>query len=126
MNSFEVNKATKVVITIFIGFAFLLVVVMVLWSMFKAPKGKDIILKNAIVETFHGNVDSIYRDSRNHNAEMLILSDGTLYGVYADWESSIDLNDSLSKSKGSYVIKVYKKNGQKMMLDYRQLVKNWH
>ena len=85
--------------------------------------GKRIIKESAALN-FSGRVNSIYRDERNHNVKTVVLNDGYKYGVYAEWESSIEVGDSLSKVGGTLDLIVFKKDKQKVILNYMELAKS--
>lgn len=102
-----------------------IILLIVFWTKFYAKSGQQLILENAINISFDGKVDSIYHDRWDHNEMKIILSDGTTYGIYRAWESKVGLNDSLVKDKGSLQVKVYKKSGSIIILDYKKLVENF-
>jgi hypothetical protein len=37
------------------------------------------------------------------------------------WETKIEIGDSLSKKRGSYKLEIYKENGKKVIMDYRNI-----
>ncbi|GAB3909896.1 hypothetical protein [Mucilaginibacter boryungensis] len=100
------------------------IVFFIVWKKYFAPTLEEEVFRDASPLEFHGKVDSVYRDERNHNAKYVILSNGYKYGVYADWEDYIDLNDSLSKTKGDLKVRVFKKDGRRLILDYKKLTKH--
>jgi hypothetical protein len=119
----EIDDKTKVLLVACSLLVVLGVFFMIFWSAKDAPHAKDWILKDASQQAFDGKVDSVYRDTANHNAKTVILNNGYNYPIYADWEPDINLGDSISKAKGSFIVNVFKKNGGKVALDYRELVR---
>lgn len=85
----------------------------------------EAILKSAVKLEFQGSVDSVYFDEMNHNTKTALLSNGYKYEIYPEWGSMIDLGDSLNKEKGLLKVKVFKRNGRSVILDYKTLVKNY-
>lgn len=109
-----------------LGFWFRAVIYMLLaglliWSYF-GPSAREEKSKEYLSEQFNGNVDSIYRDERNHNVQMEILSTGWLFSTPAGWESKIAVGDSMAKSKGSLKIYLYKKAKDTVVLDYNEVL----
>lgn len=84
---------------------------------------QELIVVDNLSEDFTGQVDSLYFDERNHNVKMALLTNDLLYPVYRNWEQYIEIGDSLSKKKGSFLLEVYKRNNTRMILDYRDTYK---
>jgi hypothetical protein len=116
----DYEKSRKIILKIMVPMMIFLVA-FVLWAIRNEPGAKEAFLIETAKETFEGKVDSMYNDKQNHNARMAILSDKYKFGLYRDWKSKIDLGDSLSKSNGSLVVEVFKKDGSKLVLNYRAL-----
>ena len=74
---------------------------------------------------FNGKVVSVYRDKSDHNTKKVKLTTGFIYGLYPEWESKVGFGDSLVKAKHTLKVDVYKTDGQKVILDYTELVKHW-
>lgn len=97
---------------------------MILWfAIFSGDVKKDM-LDRFSKESFHGKVDSIYRDKSNHNIKTVHLTTGYNYGLWPEWDNSILPRDSISKDKGKLIIKIYRANKFSAILDFRNVVKN--
>ncbi len=95
----------------------------VIWRIFDKSTTAQIILSGVKNDKFQGIVDSVYRDKSDHNAKKVRLTSGYLYSLYPEWESKVAIGDSLSKKQNSVVVEVFKSNGNKIILDYKELVK---
>jgi len=93
------------------------------WSASKQPSGKELILQEAKAEILHGRADSIYYQTWNHNIKTIRASDGHTLELWPEWESLIDVGDSLFKRKGDLQVKVFKRSGKVVILDYKEIVK---
>ncbi|TSD65899.1 hypothetical protein FFF34_000435 [Inquilinus sp. KBS0705] len=100
---------------------FVVLACFVFWVERNEPTARGSFLLRASEMTFNGTVDSIYNDVTNHNTTMVILSDKYRYGLWTELIFKIELGDSLSKSKGSLKVKVFKTNGQQYIFDYKKL-----
>ena len=109
--------------TIKIIVVLMLITGFVLWRMFDNSTPGQLILSGIKSDKFQGIVDSVYHDESDHNAKKVRLTGGYLYGLHPEWESKIALGDSLAKSKDSVIVEVFKPNGEKVILDYKELVK---
>jgi hypothetical protein len=113
---------TRIVIKIM--FAFLVLFTpLVVWEMHKSPSYGQMMLNEAKKMSFHGKIDSAYFDKQNHNAEYLILTDGFNYPLYEHWQFRLQKGDSIAKDTGELFVRVFKRNGTKDSLDYKELVK---
>ncbi|WPV00203.1 hypothetical protein SNE26_00280 [Mucilaginibacter sp. cycad4] len=74
------------------------------------------------METINGVVDTLYNDKANHNIRTAILTNKTKYQIESEWENKIEMGDSLFKAKGSFLLEMYKRNGQKVILDYKSTI----
>jgi hypothetical protein len=120
-NKWKISKseALKIIIPL------LLIAGFVLWRMLDSTTGAQLILMNIKKEQFHGKIDSVYRDKWDHNTKKVKLTTGYIYGLYPEWVSKVGIGDSLSKQEGSAIVEVFKLNGAKINLDYRELVKDF-
>lgn len=82
------------------------------------------IIKEPAALNFNGTITSTYRAKNNHNAKMVVLKDGYTYSIWAEWETLVEIGDSLSKKRGSLDVVVYKKNNSKIILNYQTLGKS--
>ncbi len=86
-------------------------------------KTEELILEQDLNESFTGNIDSFYRDKRNHNVKVAILSNSYRYEIPPLWESKLQKGDSLSKKKGSLIVTVYRNENVQVVLDYKNIYK---
>jgi hypothetical protein len=89
---------------------------------FIGPSSREIMTQEYLQETAHGVVDSVYNDLRNHNTRMVILNDKIVYEVEDQYIIDIEKGDSISKSKGSFILEVFRKPNTRLTLDYRTLL----
>ena len=121
----EVDRKTRRILIVSAIVIIAPLIALVYWEISHSLGGNDLILKEASDMSFHGRVDSIYFDKQNHNAEILILSDGYPYGLYSNWETFVAVGDSLAKDAGNMQVKVYRDSKQTHVLDYKELVKSF-
>ena len=95
----------------------------VMYTMFFGQTSKDLMMQDDLAQNFSGRVDSIYFDERNHNGKYAVLSNEQICPIIRPWERHIEIGDSLSKKKGSFILEVYRKNKKKLTLDYRDIYK---
>ena len=82
-------------------------------------------LKDQSKVVFSGKVDSVFFDVKNHNMKRAVLSDKTKFEVFDEWGDKIAAGDSVVKTKGSVIIKIYRDNKYLSSADYREVAKNW-
>src|SRR5471030_2419775 len=87
-------------------FAFALFIVFMLWFRPSTDEINKSNLRDVSNLSFHGEIDSIYRDKQNHNTEMLILKHGEAMGFPGAWEQFIEVGDSLSKKQNELILKI--------------------
>lgn len=116
---FEISRSVKIVLYCLAAPGLLIVMYFIISSMF-GPGTQETIEKNDLSENFNGRVDSIYTEVQNHNTTFALLSNRYKYPIFGDWISNIQIGDSLSKTKGSFNVEVFKKNGRVIILDYRK------
>ncbi|MNY65115.1 hypothetical protein D3C86_2023310 [compost metagenome] len=97
------------------GFAF--------YTSITGPSLQELIIADDLAENFNAKVESLYYDKRNHNVKYATFKNGQKYAVFRNWERYIEVGDSLSKQKESFFLEIYKKNNEKMILDYRDTYK---
>jgi hypothetical protein len=108
----------KIILTLFM--------VGLLWLINRnSPPTSELVVKGALPLNFKGKIVAMYREKYSHNELRAKLSDGYVYGIYADWENKLSMGDSISKKKGNVFVEVFKANGHKDTLDYKKMVKNW-
>lgn len=116
------NTDNKILYLVF-GFPTLVLIGFFIYSMMTGPGTQELIKADNLAENFAGRVDSLYFDQKNHNIKYAVFQDEQKVPVLRIWERYIEVGDSLSKQQGSFVWEVYKKNGSKMVLDYRDTYK---
>jgi hypothetical protein len=89
------------------------------FSMIFGPSTKQVITKRDLSENVNGVVDTLFNNDRNHNIRTAILKNNQIFQILSEWESKIEIGDSLYKKKGSFLLEVYKRSGKKVVLDYR-------
>lgn len=115
------RKDSKIIfLALFIPLAVLLGVVLV--ESIRMPKNQYFfeIRKKA---SFHGVIDSVYRQSDNHNV-MTVTAKGQLFEIERIWESKFIIGDSVSKYKDSLTIELYRDGKLMEILDYNDLLKD--
>lgn len=123
MNHIEPKESSVKIGLIKIAIVAVVVIVFMIWKKYYASTVEEEIFERESPVTFHGIVDSTYYDKGDHNVKKAILSDGYIYNIDGKWESIIYLGDSLSKNKDDLKVEVHKKDGQQVILDYRELAK---
>ena len=113
------SKIEKIIIYCIFGSIPTALLVIFILSMFFGKPTKQIIIERDSLETVNGVVDSLFNDKQNHNVRTAILKNHQTYQILREWEPDIEIGDSLSKKKGSFLLEVLKKRGKKIMLDYR-------
>lgn len=115
-------KTDRIIIYCFIAFAYLVVIVPLLIFTFTGPTRKQSITQNDSLENFQGTVMRVYNDQANHNIRTAVLKNKYIFYVLPEWESKIEAGDSLCKKKGSFLLEVYKRHGEKIVLDYKPTI----
>ena len=121
-DEFGIDKKAKRILFIAMLIICVPLIIFMYWKITHSIGGKDLLIQDAKSESFYGMVDSIYRDTRNHDIEMLELSGGYEYPMYREWEPRVKIGDSLAKDYGSLKVKIYKKGGRTDTLDYKKLI----
>jgi len=83
------------------------------------PSTVELIQQDNLMEHFHGKIDSLYFDRENHNVKYAESKNKDKYPIFRNWEAYIQLGDSLSKNKNSFKLEIFKRNGSKIVFDYR-------
>lgn len=95
-----------------------------LYCVIFGPSTREVIIERDLSENVNGVVDTVYNDEPNHNIRTIILKNKDIFQIEHLWELQIEIGDSLYKKKGSFFLEVYKKQGKKIVLDYRTLIPN--
>ncbi len=82
----------------------------------------DIYYQDRSARSFHGVIDSIYRQKDNHNV-MTVVSGKSIFGTEGIWESKIKLGDSISKEAGDLYLKVFRGGNEVDSLSYLDVLK---
>ena len=116
------TKTAKVIFYGLICIVPAFVIIFGIVSFFMGPSSRQVMIERYSNEAIHGVVDSVYDDTYNHNARMVILTNKMVYTVEPEWVIDIQKGDSLNKNKGSFFFEVYRKPNKKLVLDYRTLI----
>ena len=99
-----------------------LIIILFVYDVVWGPSFNQVMTKEYSSETVHGVVDSLFDDVPNHDIRTAILTNKIIYQIESSWINDIEVGDSLSKDTGSFLLNVYKKNGKKVVLDYKPLI----
>ena len=113
----------NIIISIVLSIPVLFVICFFLWGNFFGPNRQELFMAESLKLSFAGSIDSIYYDTRNHNARTVLLNDGYKFALYDYWSSYLKVGDSVLKNKGTSKIIVHKKNNEIITLDYKNLEK---
>jgi hypothetical protein len=113
------KKIDKIIIYCIFGSVPMCLVLFVSYDLMFGPSTREVIIQRDSLEMVNGVVDTLYNDKPNHNIRTAILTDKTKYQITPEWESKIEAGDSLYKAKGSFLLEIHKKKGEKIILDYR-------
>ncbi len=116
------KKDSRIIYFVF-GAPILVLIGFVVYTAITGPGTQELIMAEDLAEDFTGRIDSLYFDERNHNVKTAMLNNSQLYPIYRNWERYIEVGDSVSKKKGSFLLEIYKKNNTRMTLDYRDTYK---
>jgi len=83
------------------------------------------VLQEASSKAFNGRVDSVYRQTYNHNIKTARLVGGYTFELWPDWEELVQVGDSLAKKRNAYQVKVFKRNGTTITLDYKKMIEGF-
>ncbi len=119
----NISKKDNTIVLLVFGIPFLFLLGFMLYSIYSAPSLTELIKKDNLAENVHGTVDSLYLDVQNHNTKFAILRGEKKIPIFGNWERYIEVGDSISKNKNSFIFEVYKKNKTKIVLDYRDTYK---
>ncbi|SEO26169.1 hypothetical protein SAMN05192574_106314 [Mucilaginibacter gossypiicola] len=112
----------KIIIYCIFGSVPMCLVLFVTYNLTFGPSTRQVIIQNDSLEMVSGVVDTVYNDALNHNIRTAILTDKTRYQIIPEWENKIEEGDSLYKAKGSFLLEIYKREGKKIVLDYRSTI----
>lgn len=79
--------------------------------------------ENFAKRKFSGRVIKCFIDYKNHAAPTIVFSNNSKEGITSELFSEIDINDSVVKKEGQFVVSIYKINGQLALFDYMKLNK---
>ncbi|MDF2432831.1 MAG: hypothetical protein JWP44_2462 [Mucilaginibacter sp.] len=118
------SKIGKIIIYSIFGSIPAGLVLYFVYCMLFGPSTKQVITASDLSENVSGVVDTLFNDERNHDIRTAILKNKSTFQILREWESDIEVGDSLYKKKGSFFLEIYKKGGKKIVLDYRSTIKN--
>lgn len=116
------RKIDKIILYSVLGLVPVGILLAILYSLMFTPSTKQMLTEMYSSQQVNGVVDSMYNDERNHNVRTLVLTNKSVFYIEELWTYKIDVGDSLYKKKGSFLLEVFKKNGKKMVLNYRTFI----
>jgi hypothetical protein len=124
INIFNImNKIDKIIIYGIFGSIPVGLFLFSIFSMILGPSTKQVIIERDLSENVNGVVDTLFDNYRNHDIRTAIMKNNQIFQILPEWESKIEIGDSLYKKKGSFLLEVYKRSGKKVVLDYRSTIK---
>lgn len=118
-----ISKIDSTIIYFVFGVPMLLFIGFVVFTMITGPSTQELIRADDLAKNCTGRVDSLFYDKRNHNGRYAVLQNGKIYPIARLQQYHIEVGDSLSKKEGSFILEVFKKNGARLTLDYRDTYK---
>ncbi len=118
----NMQKIDKRIIYCIFGSILLCLILFVSYNAVFGISMRESIIQRDSLDTVSGVVDTVYNDKSNHNIRTSILTNKTVFQIISEWESKIETGDSLHKTKGSFLLEVYKKSGRKVILDYKTTI----
>lgn len=116
------RKIDKIIIYCISGSMPLCLVLFVSYNAVSGLSMREGIIQRDSLEAVSGVVDTVYNDKPNHNIRTAILTNKTVFQIMSEWERKIEAGDSLQKKKGSFLLEVHKKSGEKIILDYKTTI----
>lgn len=121
----DINRESKLILYITFGIVPAFLVGFVIWTWMFPENRKENFLKRRSEEMFNGRVDTLYYDLQNHNTKTAILSSGSSFELFREWDNLVSKGDSLEKKKGSIIVNVYKITGDTLILNYKAATDSW-
>ncbi|AFD06625.1 hypothetical protein [Solitalea canadensis] len=115
----KLEKTDKIILYSLFSIPAILLLIFFVWSVSSSKPVEEFKKEDDLRKEFVGRVDTLYFEKQNHNIKIAKLSNGYKYQIFRRWEIEIEIGDSLAKEKGSFFVKIYKKNGRVITLDYR-------
>ena len=119
----NISKNDSAIVYLVFGIPLLFLIGYMLYSLVSGPSLHERIKRRNLDEDIHGTVDSLYFNIQNHGITFAILKDQREIPINGGWERFIEVGDSISKNKNSFIFQIYKKNKTKIVLDYRDTYK---
>ncbi|MBD1364006.1 hypothetical protein IDJ77_09315 [Mucilaginibacter sp. ZT4R22] len=94
----------------------------IVWASYPWLSRDEMLIKDSPLLVIHGKVDSIYNDEDNHNIKTYRLTNRHTYFLQESTSIKVNLGDSLSKLKGSEKVYIVKAGGEKITVDYKDLM----
>ena len=116
------SKVEKIILFSIFGSVPAGVLFFFIFSMIFCPSTKQLITERDSLENIDGVVDTLFNDNRNHNVRTAVLNNNQVFYILREWEPKIEVGDSLYKKKGSFFLEVHKKQGGKIVLDYKSTI----
>jgi hypothetical protein len=119
---YMLSKVDKIILYSILGSIPACLILYFLYNIIWGPSVKQVATNRHLSESVIGVVDTVYNDRANHDIRTAILNNNNLFQIENVWESQIEIGDSLNKKKGSFFLEVYKKQGKRIVLDYKTLI----
>ena len=119
----NISQKDSIIIYLIFGVPTLFLIGYMLFTTIAGPSLHEHIKLRNLAEDTHATVDSLYLDIQNHNITFAIFKDRKQIPINGGWERYVEVGDSISKNKNSFIFEVYKKNKTKIVLDYRDTYK---
>ena len=116
------KKDSNIIILVF-GIPFIILIGFMISSIFSGNSLNERIKMDNLSENVHGIIDSLYFDTQNHNVKFAIINLKQKFPINRKWERYIEVGDSISKNKNSFIVEIYKQKKTKIILDYRDTYK---
>ena len=116
------KKTDKIILCCIFGSIPAVLALFFLYNVIWGPSLKQTLTDMYLSEKVNGVVDSLYDDADNHNIRTALLKNGSLFQIERQWDSEIEVGDTLSKKAGSFLLEVYKKQGKKIVLNYKSII----
>ena len=125
MNNEHISKGDRKIIAYVIGTAMLFFLGFVTYTFLNSNDIDEAIKEDRLALSFNGKVDSVYTVKQDHNLQFVLLDNGFNFSLPKRFENKVKVSDSVSKKQGTFYLEVYRRNGTKLTLDYRDTFKKF-
>ncbi len=121
-DKFGLSRRDKLIVFSLLSIPFLLMLFYVVNALFDSRTTRDFYLEDKKIESYHGVIDSIFHQKRNHNIKTLVVGEKWI-GLHSSWENKFRVGDSVSKYQGSLQIQHFRNGELIETLDYNDVIK---